>query len=825
LAQLAADDQIDTKRQTVKAIIKKGKYASSVFQKRGPSRPVQQADRLASAGLLSDFILDSLAYKSMHDREEEVTKSHADTFEWIFDDSTALHDKDNEKAAHHFTTWLATDQLGPIYWITGKPGSGKSTLTRFLFQHPSTTDHLQKWSGGNIVARAGFFFWTSGSREQRSQTGLLRSLLHQLLSSHPDIMPLTFPGLWDKLRNMTTKERINMTLDWTVPQLKTAFQAFVDAVLPKMRLCLFIDGLDEFDGNHLEIIHFFKHLGQGEHGNAVKMCLSSRPWAVFQAAFEHAVPHLRLQDLTYSDMWRYTRDRLREDTHVRQLLENDAPAADQLLKQAVERADGVFLWVRLAANEILDRVKASFKIDDLASMVVSLPSDLDHLFEKLIFQEQNDEQISQTATLFLVIHARETVSDCLKDETSNSLKVWELAFALDANDDKLALDAEVEEASDQVIQTRCHWTIEYVKRRFAGLLDLHARKREGNLVSPRFSNGPVDVNLAIKTAESRVSYIHRTVRDWLMEGEGIFDRLVSRAPKGFDPHLRLLRSYVLRLKNPLEEVEHHRRLDEWWPHIALALTHARYIRQDPNGLQRPLLNELNSTTSWYWREKTQDPYDHWARSAFGTYEVRMRAPPIWQPFLCLATKFGLAEYIREEVETRKQEDEKSGMSDEQREIETDDATPLLAYATEFLCTRNKTIFPLSDPVLVSCLLRHPCRINPGPNHGYSDFTTRKPRTAWIALLRHLRDARRRGWIEYYDVDPQGVERWATIVRMFVEEGGADVDAVVQADKWDPESTATGVVEMLDEMYGSAEVRGLKEMMVQKAACTKGKGRA
>ena len=788
--------------------------ATSMFQKPVPST---QAAQKVPVGILNDFILDALAYRSMHHREEEVTRSHGDTFEWIFGGDQPQQ----QSLEPPFTTWLAADQLGPIYWITGKPGSGKSTLTQFLHQHPTTKRLLASWAGRKDVVTAGFFFWTSGSREQRSQTGLLRYLLHQLLSEHPELTPLTFPGLWAKLCGMTTKERIQLQLEWTVPELMAAFESFVDAALPEMKMCLFIDGLDEFEGNHLEIINFFKDLGLGKHGHSIKMCLSSRPWVVFQEAFQYEVPNLRLQDLTYGDMYRYSRDRLRERTHVLRLLEKHAEHEDALVNKMVRRADGVFLWVRLAADTMLDRFEPGHDINDLDNMVLSLPSELDELFEKFIFKDQDGEQISQTATLFLLIRAREIVADFVRDESSNSLKVWELAWALKKQDDDLAAKGTVKEASSSLIQTRCRTTVTTIRRRFAGLLDLHSRQREGNLLGPRATagddDGDDDTYHALATAESRVTYIHRTVRDWLMDNAGVRGRLASLAPPGFDAHLRLLRSYVLRLKRPLEQVEHHRRLDEWWPDVVLAMTHARLaddVEVGPRGggAQRVLLNELNVTLAWYWRRKPRDPYDHWARAAFGSYEMRMQAAPIWQPFLCLAAKFGLARYLREELEARNAEDRKKGISEEQLELETDDATPLLTYATEFLCSRMKTIFPLSSPELVSHLLRSPSRINRGANHEYSDFVTRKPATPWLALLRHLRDARRRGWIEHYDTDAQGTRRWAAVARMFVEEGGADPGAVVVADRWDPEISARGVVQLLEKTYGAVEVRELKGVM-------------
>ncbi|KAK2591279.1 hypothetical protein QQS21_011031 [Conoideocrella luteorostrata] len=780
-----------------------------------PNIRVPVKPKLAPASVLYDFLLESLAYKTMHDREEEVVQAHESTFEWVFKDQ----DKPSSEQAVHpgrqLGSWLSADALGPIYWITGKPGSGKSTFMRHLFQNEQTQDYLSKWAKGQPVSMAGFFFWTSGSRDQRSQTGMLRSLLHQLLSSNMELIPETFPELWSKLRNMTTKERIQLSMEWPVKQLLAAFRALMEVALPSMKICLFIDGLDEFDGDHITMINFFKDLGLGKHGNAIKMCLSSRPWSVFENAFEHAVPHMKLQDLTYEDMHRYTRDKLRENMNIRRGFEKHTEAGDQLVRDTVHQADGVFLWVRLAVNEMIVRWDPDADIGGLASILVQIPPDLNDVFAKLLFEEQTASEVAQTSMIFQLIRAREVVADFIRDDPANSLTVWEMAFALNAEDDVASTTWQVEEANDLFITKRSEDTISRITHRFARLLDLHCPGRQGNMKMPRFSDHPIrDARVAVS---QRVTYIHRTVRDWLMEAPGVQEYLTSQSPPEFDPHLRLLRSYVLRLKRPLDEIEHHRRLDEWWPDIALALTHARYILHDANSLQRSFVNELNKTLSWHWLEKPQDPYDHWARNAFGSYETRMKASPIWQPFLCLTTKFGLTKYLSEEVDARNKAEQEGCLSAQQLQLQQDDATPLLAYATEFICSRQKTIFPLSDPCLVEYLLRHACRINPGPNHEYSNFFTRMPITPWLALLRHLRDARRRGFIEYYDTNLEGTARWAEIVRLFLDVGSADPHAVILADGWDPECTALGVLELLEETYGAVEVVEMRELMIRKLA--------
>ncbi|KAL7918553.1 hypothetical protein ACQKWADRAFT_303800 [Trichoderma austrokoningii] len=754
--------------------------------------------------IVHDYILDILSYKSMHYREQEVAKAHSKTFEWVFQQSSP------EEPEHQFSTWLRGEELGPIYWITGKPGSGKSTFIRFLFDHESTMERLGIWAKGKPIFRAGFFFWTSGSREQRSQAGLLRSLLHQFLSAYPELAEAAFPSLWKKLKTMDTKERVRLELDFSVADLLEAFQAAVDAAMLKMNICLFIDGLDEFEGDHLAMIDFFKNLCLGKKGQSIKICLSSRPWAVFQNAFEYAVPNLRLQDLTYEDMYRYTKDRLREKTHIRRLLKNDATAGEDLIQQAVRKSDGVFLWVRLALDEMIRTFQQETGLAGLSKTLDMLPIELNELFNLFFFENQDEAQLAEAAVISSLMNARELVADFVSNDAATALTVWELAFALrGSDDDEAAEKEEPKQASPSVAHERCLATMSLVMERFSGLLEIHARRDSGNARGLRFSGKEDNMNETLDAAERRVTYIHRTVRDWFMEDPGVMSRLVSKTPAEFDPHLRLLRSYVLQMKNSIEEIEHHRQLDEWWPGIALALTHARYVQNDPHHMQRTMVNEVERSISWYWLSKPEDPYDHWARYGLGPYRVFKSAAPLWQPFLCLATRFGLTRYVSEEVTARNAAD--GQLSAEKKALQSSESTPLLVYATEFLCSRKKTIFPLSDIRLVEFLLRNQCRINRGPNDDYNDFETHMPRTPWITLLRHLRDARRRNWIEYYDVDPEGTARWAEIVRLFVEVGGADKEAVVLKDGWDPEITALGVMQLLEATYGAVEMRELVKL--------------
>ena len=125
--------------------------------------------------LIQHRILKGLAFSEMYGRFDTVSKAHKETFEWIFSmPSQTEADKDskedsnmgpNEKVSavsgedtsadskkssdaprrEHFLPWLSSGN--GIFHVSGKPGSGKSTLMKFLYDHPRTKEELEKWAG------------------------------------------------------------------------------------------------------------------------------------------------------------------------------------------------------------------------------------------------------------------------------------------------------------------------------------------------------------------------------------------------------------------------------------------------------------------------------------------------------------------------------------------------------------------------------------------------------------------------------------------------------------------------------------------------------
>jgi hypothetical protein len=148
-----------------------------------PSVTANAASRFAKELLkIETDILQSLRFPLMVDREEEIHQAERATFEWIYRDP-----RSEDMPWDNFAEWL---QHGDnLYWITGKPGSGKSTLMKYLFCNIRSIDHLRRWSNGEELVVAGFFLWNSGGDLQKTQNGLLRSLLHQCLARHRELIP------------------------------------------------------------------------------------------------------------------------------------------------------------------------------------------------------------------------------------------------------------------------------------------------------------------------------------------------------------------------------------------------------------------------------------------------------------------------------------------------------------------------------------------------------------------------------------------------------------------------------------------------------------
>ncbi|KAF3760570.1 hypothetical protein M406DRAFT_268843, partial [Cryphonectria parasitica EP155] len=249
----------------------------------------------------------------MESRREEIIDADAATCDWILnegfsDDEMSSEYSFSESAPHNlnlllfetkdgrtvarkkFISWLRTGS--DVLHISGKAGSGKSTLMKYIGGHKRTKQELEDWAGDKKLIFGQFYFWISGSPSQRTLPGLYRSLLFQALSQCPDFIGTVFPS--DRSVEKVEGFRDN--------QIRDAFELLLQQTqFEGYRLCFLIDGLDEFEGNSLEHENLAAKLKSWTAHGDVKLIVSSRPWREFHEIFTSNEP-LHLHQLNSLDI-------------------------------------------------------------------------------------------------------------------------------------------------------------------------------------------------------------------------------------------------------------------------------------------------------------------------------------------------------------------------------------------------------------------------------------------------------------------------------------------------------------------------------------------
>ncbi|KAL6414132.1 hypothetical protein AUP68_00648 [Ilyonectria robusta] len=331
-------------------------------------------------------VLEMLDFPRMNRRHEEVSETYENTFSWILHRDTSYEDGEPDLGMRHqhtragFVSWLR--EGSGIYWINGKPGSGKSTLMKLIRGNPQTDEHLRHWAGNIPLVIGHFYFHDRGNDLEKSQIGLFRALLLQIFKACPLLIPEAFAPSWGRLRKFRVLKR-PIKEEFSREELLAAFRSILTMKATTLRLCFFIDGLDEYEGHDREIAGLLMRIhSQGPHGH--KMCLSSRPHAAFEAAFAK-YPNLKLHDLTYNDIYIYVYGQLRSHSrYVENEDHNYMSRFDTIVENVVQKSRGVFLWVRLAVMSLLDGLDEYDWIHELEERVEALPPELEAFYDRML---------------------------------------------------------------------------------------------------------------------------------------------------------------------------------------------------------------------------------------------------------------------------------------------------------------------------------------------------------------------------------------------------------------------------------------------------------
>lgn len=307
----------------------------------------------------------------MDDRRAQLALVEPTSFEWIWSKTS-------------FPLWLESED--GVFWISGKPASGKSTLMHHLAGSKDSSCQILRrleQSGKKWLLAHFYFDFRAGSGIANNKLGLLRSLLSQLVKQSSKISDFMLThcshrwhGNWPDLE----AELLDLACD----AVKST----------NVSICALIDGLDEYEGDLGELIVF---LLQMQRRSGIKVCLASRPETELQRRL-HNVPTFAMQTYNHNTIKSYVEVALAEIGHfvlVKRL-------RHVLNEEVVAHADGVILWAIFAVNEAIKAALHGHSLRQIRQRIGLFPQELNTMYTRIWDKLNTQERRFASIVLFVV---------------------------------------------------------------------------------------------------------------------------------------------------------------------------------------------------------------------------------------------------------------------------------------------------------------------------------------------------------------------------------------------------------------------------------------
>jgi len=408
-------------------------------------------------------VLDSLTFPMMNDRRDHVDLAHKDTCQWILSGPR----NGLPRPWDDFPSWLASNEGNSrIYWLHGKPGSGKSTLMGYLDKYLGSCAQLLRWTGNRPILRAQHFFWNSGNTLQKSLAGLLRSLCLQLLEQLPESIPEVITTKRWSAALLPGNDSYSM--EWTETELTDVLRSTILLGSNFAKVFLLVDGLDELQGGEGALDTLVDLLHSLADRPSVKICVSSRPWNVFRDSFGEC-PQLRLEDFTHNDISQYVQERLQSHPRFKFITRREPEEARKLVNDISRRSSGVFLWVRLVMEELRAGLRDGDNILRLSRKLEVIPTDLNEYFQRMMNSININHRREASMILQVALHEETEFG------TNHPLYLIDLSF-IDEEKPEFAIEKDYDFGSfnladSEEIQYRLDCTARRVNSRCMGLLE------------------------------------------------------------------------------------------------------------------------------------------------------------------------------------------------------------------------------------------------------------------------------------------------------------------------------------------------------------------
>lgn len=303
-------------------------------------------------------LIEQLYFDKIDERLMNLTAAQGKTCRWFLDKDEYISWNDTSQQLDH----------GGFLWIKGHPGTGKSTLMKFLFERVNIDA-----KGDSLQIILSFFFLARGTVEEKSTMGLYRSLLHQLFEKVPDAQNslewMTRDGAKVIQRNGWNEKALRQTLAYAVRKLGNR------------SLTIFVDALDECNKHQVsDMVCFFEELCESAQESQVRLqvCFSSRHYPTITIAKGIEVV-LEAEAGHIEDIESYIKSKLRLGKSAQALA---------LRSEILNRSSNIFLWVVLVLDILNHEYpNTSISIKKMRERLKEIPPELNDLFEMILTRD------------------------------------------------------------------------------------------------------------------------------------------------------------------------------------------------------------------------------------------------------------------------------------------------------------------------------------------------------------------------------------------------------------------------------------------------------
>ncbi|KAL0636337.1 hypothetical protein Q9L58_004684 [Maublancomyces gigas] len=411
--------------------------------------------------------LQSLPCPDYHGDRIKARNAQVGTCEWIFDHPQYL-------------AWQK-DEGPSIIYAMGKPGSGKTVLSRHVLEalreaNPDTTELL-------------YCFCNNRDNPNQTAPDILGAMIHQFLSHKKSLLPI-----------IMNKRQVSRSMLWSLESLWEIFLILVDTAQLDVVYC-FVDALDECEAESvsdlLALVSDVANSSKSLVGRVVKVkfFLTSRPFERLEVELDHHIVRtIRLTpEIVNQDIERIVNDGMDK---LQKKLRLKKEVKDRLWGILVSRSEGMFLWVLLAMKQ-LERARF-VTAQKLEKLIQALPNGLNGIYDRML--EGLETNISDPDDLSLI---RKMITWVVLAQRPLTVSEFKVAIAIQLDSDSMD-SVEVMLYISREIRNLC-----------GSFLEVVSEQEPGIIVSDRDPSEDNDIEDPVAT----VRLIHQSAKDYFFDRE------------------------------------------------------------------------------------------------------------------------------------------------------------------------------------------------------------------------------------------------------------------------------------------------------------------